>query len=133
MRIHHIGYLVKNIEMAEKQFSMLGYEKTGEAVSDDFRGAKIQFLEKDGYCIELVCPMNADSVVSNLLKRYRNAPYHLCYETDDFDETVRNLLAGGFTQIDMPCPAPAIGGRRVCFFWGTGIGMTEILERQKIS
>lgn len=133
MKIHHIGYLVKNMDLARRQFYMLGYKKAGEVLSDSFRKADIQFLEKDGYRIELVCPAAPDSVVNGLLKRYRNAPYHICYETDDLEETAEYLQKDGFTRMDTPCPAPAIDGRRVCFFWGTGIGITEILEGQKKS
>ena len=34
---------------------------------------------------ELVSPAAEDSVVSGLMKKYKNSPYHICYQTRDFD------------------------------------------------
>ena len=71
----------------------------------------ILFLQKDGYRIELVSPYTADSVVSGLLKTYKNAPYHICYEAENFSEELARLEESGYIRIDEPTAAPAIGGR----------------------
>ena len=36
----------------------------------------------------------------------------------------------GYVQIDAPMPAPAIGGRRVCFLMNRFAGMIELLEKE---
>ena len=128
MNVHHIGYLVKQIDKAAEKFQMLGYVKLGETVYDSFRDVQIQFLEKDGYRIELVSPVSEKSVVFRLLKKYKNMPYHICYEAEDFERDMKQLQADGFLKIDEPCPAPAIGGRRVCFLASAVMGMVEIVE-----
>ena len=85
-------------------------------------------MEKDGYRIELVSPYSEDSVVYGLMSRYKNSPYHICYETDDLETTAAELCSDGFTAIDEATPAPAIKGRRVQFLMGRYSGMIELLE-----
>ena len=91
MTIHHIGYLVKKLERARLAFEALGYGVEQETIRDEFRKVDIVFLSKDGYRIELVSPYAPDSVVSGLIARTGNAPYHVCYEVDDLDAAIERL------------------------------------------
>ncbi|MFR7844069.1 MAG: hypothetical protein ACLU3U_14005 [Gallintestinimicrobium sp.] len=59
----------------------------GEWTHDEIRKVDILFLQKDGYRIELVSPYAPDSVVSGLIRTYKNAPYHLCYEAENFEKS----------------------------------------------
>lgn len=127
LKIHHIGYLVKKIDKAKKTFEALGYLTRQDTVYDDIRKINICFLEKDGYLIELVSPVSDDSVAAGLMKKYKNSPYHICYETDDLETAFVDLCESGFTAIDTPTPAPAIGGRKVVFLTSPSIGMVELL------
>lgn len=128
MTVHHIGYLVKKLDRAAADFAALGYEAQGGPCRDEGRGVDILFLRKDGYTVELVSPFSPGSVVAGLIKTYKNAPYHICYETADFERELAALESGGYTRMDEPMPAPAIGGRRVCFLYSARIGMIELLE-----
>ena len=110
MKVHHIGYLVKRSEKAEKVFSSLGYTERQAVLYDPIRDVDISFWEKDGYTVELVCPKSEKSVVANLIRTYKNAPYHICYETDDMERDAKMLEDIGFLKIDEPTPAPAILG-----------------------
>ncbi|MCI8772341.1 MAG: lactoylglutathione lyase [Lachnospiraceae bacterium] len=128
LRVHHIGYLVKKIESAIRAFQNLGYETVQDTIYDEIRKVNICFLEKDGYCIELVSPVSEDSVVSGLLKKFKNSPYHICYETAHFEEDYQRLTNEGFLSIDTPTPAPALQNRRVVFLTNRAMGMIELLE-----
>lgn len=128
LKIHHIGYLVKKIETAIRTFEALGYQLVQAAMYDDIRKVNICFLQKDNYCIELVSPAAEDSLVSGLLKKYKNSPYHICYETTDFDRDYQMLLSNGFISIDTPTPAPALQGRDVVFLMSASMGMVELLR-----
>ncbi len=128
LKIHHIGYLVKKIEAAIRTFENLGYQLSQAVMYDDIRKVNICFLEKDNYCIELVSPAAEDSLVSGLLKKYKNCPYHICYETADFDRDYHMLLSSGFISIDTPTPAPALQGRDVVFLTSASMGMIELLR-----
>lgn len=127
LKIHHIGYLVKKIEKAKKTFETLGYLVEQDTVYDDIRKVDICFLVKDGYRVELVSPVSEDSVVSGLMKKYKNAPYHICYEADDPEAAYVQLTANGFAAIDTPTPAPALGGCKVVFLTSPVIGMIELI------
>lgn len=128
LKIHHIGYLVKKMDAAIPTFQSLGYQTIQDTVYDDIRKVNICFLRKDSYCIELVSPTSEDSVVAGLLKRFKNSPYHICYETDNFDEDYQTLTASGFLAIDTPTPAPALQNREVVFLTNAAIGMIELIR-----
>lgn len=133
LKIHHIGYLVKKIEKAKNTFESLGYLTRQDTVYDDIRKVNICFVEKDGYLIELISPVSDDSVVSGLLKKYKNSPYHICYETDNLETAFADLTSNGFTAIDTPTPAPALDGRKVVFLTSSAIGMVELLAPAEAS
>lgn len=128
LKIHHIGYLVKRTEPAIRTLKALGYRITQDTVFDEIRQVSICFLEKDGYRIELVCPVSDRSVVYDLLKKYKNCPYHICYETADFEKDFDALRAEGFLPIDTLTPAPALSGREVVFMTHPALGMIELIK-----
>lgn len=128
LKIHHIGYLVKKMNAAILSFTNLGYHITQDTMYDEIRKINICFLEKDGYCIELVSPASKDSVVYNLLKKYKNCPYHICYETTDFEKDYEALRAEGYMPIDSPTPAPALQNREVVFLTNAAVGMIELIR-----
>lgn len=54
MKVHHIGYAVKNLDEAFNIFKLLGFEKENEKVIDDKRNVKILFIHNREYRIELI-------------------------------------------------------------------------------
>lgn len=130
MTIHHIGYLVKKIEKAREQFCDLGFCPISDLVYDTYRDVDIIFMEKNGYVIELVSPKTEKSVVAKLIKIYKNSPYHICYEVDNLEQELQRMEESGYTKIDEPCPAPALGRRKVCFLLSARIGLIELLEKE---
>ena len=129
MKIDHIGYAVKRMDRAITAFQRLGFEF--EPVIDDTdRNVKLAFGEKDGYRIELVSPLDKkqESPVDQYLSNVVGTPYHICYESDNFDEDVDELKSKGFKVIIEPTPAVAFEGRRVVFMMNIGFGLMEIVE-----
>lgn len=51
---------------------------------DEIRKVDILFLQKDGYRIELVSPYAPDSVVSGLIRTYKNAPLSSLLRSREF-------------------------------------------------
>lgn len=131
MKIHHLGYLVSDIEKARSCFCDLGFEECvrplGGVVRDEARQVDISFLNKDGYVIELISPIDRESPFFPLLKKYKNCSYHFCYESDDPEGDVEALLKKGWIQIDPFENAPAINGRKVGFFLHPSVGIIEIV------
>lgn len=132
MKIHHVGYLVKHFDEAFSVFSDLGFRPDGPVTLDESRKIRIQFMSKDGVVIELVSPVSKDSAVGSLLKKTGASPYHICYESDNFQKDMESLEQKGYLRITEPAVAPAIEGNNVVFLVNPEIGLIEIVEKQKV-
>lgn len=145
MRIHHVGFLCKRLKESEAEFIKLGFAVEVPAQYDAGRKINIEFLVNGGYRVELIEPADKSSPLYPLLKYFKNAPYHFCYETSDIKAAMEKMEKDGFHVIDAPSPAPCIpskadilptsalflGGAtyaRVAFLMSAA-GMAELLER----
>jgi len=128
MKIHHIGYAVKNIEDSIKEFEKLCYRTIGNKIVDNQRKVIIQFIKNGDYIIELVAPLNKESPVTSLLKKQGNSPYHVCYITNNLEEEISNLGNSGFVVISDLLKAPAINNKKVIFLYKKEIGLLELVE-----
>ena len=61
-------------------------------------------------------------------QKYKNCPYHICYETTDFEADYEALTANGFIAIDTPTIAPALAGHEVVFLNNAAMGMIELIK-----
>ena len=136
MKIHHIGYLVDNIENAANEFERLGFSRMGKSVEDCSRQVNILFLDNASHVIELIQPVSKASSVYGLRKKYRNSPYHICYETNDIQNQIANMTNsdGGYIIIQSVQKAPAIPGcPDVAFLLNGDIGMIELVQSNKVN
>ena len=128
MRVHHVGYAVKDIEKSMAAFERLGYE-CGKVVEDDIRQVKIVFLQNGSERVELVAPNGDADPVAGVLKKNGAMPYHICYEVDDLEDAIADLKAQrGWMLTKAPEVAPAIGGKRVAFMYQKDVGILELVE-----
>ena len=130
MKIDHIGYAVKRINRALTSFVKLGFQFE-PTIDDVDRNVKLAFGEKDGYRIELVAPLDKKqkSPVDQYLENAVGTPYHICYQSEDFDNEIKQLESQGFKIIIEPKPAVAFGGKRVVFMMNIGFGLMEIVGK----
>ncbi|MBE5822937.1 MAG: VOC family protein [Butyrivibrio sp.] len=128
MKIHHVGYLAKNLEKSVKRFIELGYEVERPCKYDPIRKINIEFLVNGDYRVELIQPMSEESPMYPLLKRFKNTPYHFCYEVADLDLATKELSEKGYTVIQEPEIAPCIDDRRVVFMNNISMGIIELVE-----
>lgn len=131
MKIHHIGYIVKNLKKATDDFIGMGYEIESGCFYDEFRKIEIAFLTNNGYRVELVSPKDKDSAIGNLYKKIGNGPYHICYEVQNLKSAVEDMENRGFIVTIEPQCAPAIGDNNVVFMFSANIGMVELVEVNK--
>lgn len=122
MEIHHIGYLVKNIEKARQSFEGLGYAAETGIVYDSLRDIDILFMTNGFYRIELVEPKSKESVVADIMTRMGNSPYHICYICNNIAITQNDMLDKGFIPTGEIQPAIAIDNKKVCFMFNRYIG-----------
>ena len=126
MKVHHVGYACENIERG-LEFCRLAFDiKTiSPIVYDENQGAHLCLLEDtQGHRIELV----SGEIVRNIIKDGANI-YHICYEANDFEDSLAFLLANGALQIGQVNPAKLFSGRKVVFL-KTELGLIELLESE---
>jgi methylmalonyl-CoA/ethylmalonyl-CoA epimerase len=128
LKVHHVGYIVNDIDSSLGDFRALGFEPVGDRCIDEQRNIRIQFLKNAEYSIELVSPLNESSPVGGILKKVGATPYHLCYETAELDQKTAELKANGFVIIAEALEAPAINEKKVVFLFKKSIGIVEIVE-----
>ena len=129
LTIDHIGYAVNNINKSKEAFIKLGYQ-FDELVEDHDRNIYICFGEMNGYRVELISPLSnsEDSPVDSYLKKTGPTPYHICYKSDNIEESIQQLQSEKFRVIIPLAEAIAFNGKRVVFMYNRFIGMIEIVE-----
>lgn len=131
MKIHHVGYLVDNMENAVNEFCTYGGQLAGDVVFDKERLVDIAFIKMGLVMIELVSPREESIAVGKSLRRLKKTPYHLCFECGKIDETIENMVHSGCVLVKEPQKAVALDNRRVAFLYSEGIGLFEILETER--
>ncbi|HCI29856.1 MAG: VOC family protein [Thermotogaceae bacterium] len=128
MKVHHVGYAVKSIEDARKEFELLGFRCESETVLDNVRKVRILFMTNDTCRIELIEPNESDNPIESILKKVGSSPYHICYESEDIENDARLLKEKGFRVISDVSEAPALGNKNVCFLYSKDIGIIELVQ-----
>lgn len=130
MKAHHVGYIVDNMGNAISEFVRLGYKIIQEIRNDRLRDIDIAFMENNGMVIELVMPKSKESVIYKLAGKYRNMPYHICYETKNLKNEIKTLEERGYILIQKPERACAIDNKKVAFLMHLDIGIIELVEKE---
>lgn len=131
MKIHHIGYLVKNIEASISLYESMGYKSIGEKYRDYDRKADIVFLKNREYCVELISPWK-ESSLNGMMKRYKNVGYHICYQVVDLEQETLDLIGGGWRTLLPSASAGAISETaEVVFLIHPDMGIIELLAEDK--
>ena len=131
LKVHHIGYAVPSIESARAEFEALGWTVCGDVTDDASRKVRIQFLRLGDEVIELVAPLTDDSPIKKTLQKGSGTPYHICYEVDSLEAAEADLKSKRFIVFKKSSPAPAIGMRRVEWFYSRHGGILELVELAK--
>jgi len=120
---------VRNIERALEYYEgLFGFERVGEPVDVPHEGVRVCFVRvPPGTLIELVEGVTDDSPVRKLLEQPGAGAYHICYEVDDLDESIRALRKARcfpFKKFDSGRP----GGRRFAFLLNPDRQLFELCE-----
>jgi methylmalonyl-CoA/ethylmalonyl-CoA epimerase len=133
MRFHHVGIAVESIANHATLFEKaLGLTMTGVPVDDTGQHVRVAFISLGNAALaELVEPLDEQSPISSLLRR-GGGLYHVCYEVDDLDATIKTAQAAGAILITPARRAPAFGERRIAFVHLTDGSIVEFLEAKAI-
>ncbi len=125
MKLHHIGYIVKDIEQFEKS---LLFEKKIKQLFDPVQNSQMALYSNfsDSY-IELIQPLNEESFTYNFLQKQGNSYHHLCYEVADRDELMRVVADQKLIAIKGPLPAILFDNREVWFYFSRNRQIVEFV------
>jgi len=129
MTFHHIGYAVKNLPNAVKNFELLGFDTCANSFWDQDRKVHIQLMRNcNNILIELVAPGLDGSPVDTFLESQGPGSYHLCFATDNIGRDKEILSVHKFKTIIDIEQAPALGECKVVFLYNKEIGLIELAE-----
>jgi methylmalonyl-CoA/ethylmalonyl-CoA epimerase len=113
-KINHIGIVVKSLEEAISVYSKgLGIvpEKVAEIKDVQLKVAVLRIGEVE---IELLEYGNPDLPIAKALRGNQPGINHICYEVEQFDNTMANLVAHGFSLVE-GFPRKGVHGK-IAFF-----------------
>lgn len=133
LRLHHVGFVVSDIEGSARNFmNSLGMSWDGAIYHDPTQKVKVTFLATGPACaqIELVAPASANSPVTKFLER-GGGQHHLCYEVEDIEGALREFKMRRASVVQRACPAVAFDGRRIAWLITREKLVVELLETQR--
>lgn len=129
MKFNHIGIACFSIEKTAPFYLGLGYSKS-DTVFDPIQNVRICFLSHTEMpTLELLEPCDEKSPVNDTLRKNGVSPYHICYESDEIDNSVSKLKEMKFYPLSKPVSAVAFNGKKVCFLFRNDVGLLELVEK----
>jgi methylmalonyl-CoA/ethylmalonyl-CoA epimerase len=125
MRLHHIGYVVKNILAYEQN---LLFEKKEKEIFDPVQNSHMALYTNfsDSY-IELIQPVDEKSFTYNFLQKAGNGFHHLCYEISSKEELKNIAAKQKLILVKGPLPAILFDNREVWFYYSRNKQIVEIV------
>jgi len=131
LRLHHVGFVVANIEAAMPGFlRSLAADWDGQVFHDPLQKVRVAFLATRAQdpAIELVEPAGDDSPVLRFLRERGGGLHHVCYEVADLEEELAAFRSRGALIAKRPLPAVAFAGRRIAWVITSEKLLVELLE-----
>ena len=125
MKLHHIGYVVKDIVQYEKS---LIFEKKVKELFDPVQNSKMALYENysDSF-IELIQPLNEESFTYNFLQKNGSSYHHLCYEVASREEMMGIVGSQKLIMVKGPIPAILFDNREVWFYYSRNKQVVEFV------
>ena len=99
-RVHHVAIIVRDIEASLAMYRDTLGLPVEVVLPIETDGVIIAFLAVGESKIELVQPTDTSTGVARFLEKKGEGFHHVCFETPDVDETLRDLAARGVELID---------------------------------
>ncbi len=130
MKLDHLGIAVKDIHEASRFYSnSLGWKESSVIFLDPIQKVNVLFMaDENGFVYELLEPVGKDSPVSSFLEK-RISLYHFCYEVENLEKKLKELIKNGFYLISGPTKAIAFEGRNIAFLINRDNLIIELVEQ----
>ena len=129
---HHFGLALKNENDSKIFLNGMGYE-FGEKIYDKNQNVNLIFCKsKDKPSVEIILPGIGQSPIDQILKRYDESIYHLCFSSMNLALTLELINKSGLRVVTISKPTPAIlfDMKEVSFYHISGFGIVEIINNE---
>ena len=99
-KLDHIGIAVKDLDQAMKLYQEAFGIKPSIVYESSYTNAKIAFFPIGEVRVELIQPINPDSVVGRFLEKKGEGIHHISYRVKDVDGSLAELERKGVQLID---------------------------------
>jgi methylmalonyl-CoA/ethylmalonyl-CoA epimerase len=129
MKLHHVGLVVKDLACSGDAYArLLNLVPDSEVIHDPIQKVRARFWRDErGGLVELVEPTGPDSPAWRESQK-GGGLNHLCYETENIQQTVDDSIQQGAMLVAEIAPAVAFAGRRIAFVYFIELGLIEFLE-----
>jgi methylmalonyl-CoA/ethylmalonyl-CoA epimerase len=130
-RLNHVAIAVHDIVAGSALYRDTLGARVSEPVPQPEHGVSTAFVDLPNTRIELISPLGSSSPIAAFLERNPfGGIHHVCYEVDDLDAAVRDLLARGARVLGGGAPKIGAHGKPVVFvhpgdFLGTLIELEQ--------
>lgn len=128
---HHFGLAVNQPEKAKRFLQGLGYS-IGDPVYDPLQKVNLIMCRSlDMPDVELIYSAESPGPLENLLRNSTEVIYHLCYETENLEESLQTIKDDNNRVITVSRPKQAVlfSYRKVSFYRIAGYGIIELIEK----
>lgn len=125
MKLHHVGYVVANIDRYEQN---LIYKNKVKDVHDPIQNARLSLYETwSDTLIELIEPLTEEAFTHSFIKKNGSSYHHLCYQVADVEEMMEIASQYNLLMFKGPLVALLFDGLSVYFFFDKNKSITEFL------
>jgi len=149
-KFYHVGVIVRDMDKTVEYYKSLGatvgiprlpsefyidsskclhYEIRGK-IPDSLHKTKMLLVDITGFLLELIQPMEGETLYKEFLDRQGEGAHHMCFYVDDLEEEGAKLVRKGFpiiTKVTLP------SGASFAYFDTTEFGnlVTELVQLPK--
>jgi methylmalonyl-CoA epimerase len=104
-QISHLGLAGKNLEETMDFYrSILGLEPAEPIIGGNEGDLRVSLVKVGDTTLELIQPLNENSVMAKFLEKRGEGIHHVCFEVDDIDADLERMKARGLEPIGTPKP-----------------------------
>lgn len=127
LKVHHVGVCCKDIDQTGSLYSQLGFS-ISETFKDEFQKVYVKVCTLGNNTVELVAPLNETSPIQKTIAKMGVSTYHICYETENIDETLLLLRKYGYMPISKKTQS-IFDGRMVIFLFHKNNCIIELIQK----
>lgn len=131
-KLNHVAVAVPDLDSSMETYrNILGASVSDKILQRD-HGVMVAFINLPNTKIELVTPIGSNGPLSKFLKKNPNGGiHHICYEVENINESIKNLIDAGAKLVGRKEPKIGAHGKLVIFldpkdFNGTLIELEQI-------